>query len=104
MSDCLKCWDTPCNCGYDYRDYNVEYFSKFIVDILSYKTPEERMQILQKAATGKGAARKEQVTFMTRALFGLLHNPKPDEADALAVGLTHLRRTAFSARTVPAVS
>jgi hypothetical protein len=49
MSDCLKCWDTPCNCGYDYRDYNVEYFSKFIVDILSYKTPEERMQILQKA-------------------------------------------------------
>jgi Holliday junction resolvasome RuvABC endonuclease subunit len=41
---------------------------------------------------------------MTRALFGLLHNPNPDEADALAVGLTHLRRTAFSARTVPAVS
>lgn len=18
MSDCMKCWDTPCNCGYDY--------------------------------------------------------------------------------------
>ena len=61
-------------------------------------------KLVKKAATGKGAARKEQVTFMTRALFGLLHNPKPDEADALAVGLTHLRRTAFSARTVPAVS
>jgi len=61
-------------------------------------------KLVKKAATGKGAARKEQVTFMTRALFGLLHNPKPDEADALAVGLTHLRRTAFSARTVAAVS
>lgn len=49
MSDCTKCWNTPCNCGYDYQDYNVEYFSEFIVDILSHKTPEERAQILQKA-------------------------------------------------------
>ena len=61
-------------------------------------------KLVKKAATGRGAARKEQVTFMTRALFGLLHNPGPDEADALAVGLTHLRRTAFSARAVPAIS
>ena len=21
MSDCPKCWDTPCTCGYDYRRY-----------------------------------------------------------------------------------
>ena len=21
MSDCIKCWDTPCTCGWDYRDY-----------------------------------------------------------------------------------
>ena len=41
---------------------------------------------------------------MTRAMFGLRHNPAPDEADALAVGLTHLRRSAFSARTELAVS
>ena len=46
----------------------------------------------------------ELVAFMTRALFGLRHNPAPDEADALAVGLTHLRRTAFSSRMVPAIS
>jgi hypothetical protein len=19
MSDCIKCWETPCSCGYDYR-------------------------------------------------------------------------------------
>lgn len=19
MSDCIRCWDTPCSCGYDYR-------------------------------------------------------------------------------------
>jgi len=61
-------------------------------------------KLVKKASTGKGAARKEQVSFMTRALFGLRHNPAPDEADALAVGLTHLRRSAFTARTVAAVS
>lgn len=21
MSDCVKCWDTPCSCGWDYRNY-----------------------------------------------------------------------------------
>ena len=24
MSDCVKCWDTPCKCGWDYRDYTKE--------------------------------------------------------------------------------
>lgn len=22
MSDCAKCWETPCVCGHGYRDYN----------------------------------------------------------------------------------
>lgn len=61
-------------------------------------------KLVKKSATGKGAARKEQVAFMTRALFGLRHNPLPDEADALAVGLTHLRRAAFASRLLPAIS
>ena len=61
-------------------------------------------KLVKKSATGKGAAKKEQVAFMTRALFGLRHNPEPDEADALAVGLTHLRRSAFSSRLVSAES
>lgn len=53
MSDCIKCWNTPCTCGYDYRDYKVEYFTMFIIDILSYKTPEECVQILEKALQHK---------------------------------------------------
>jgi hypothetical protein len=22
MSDCIKCWDTPCRCGHDYKDWS----------------------------------------------------------------------------------
>ena len=22
LSDCIKCWDTPCSCGWDYRNYS----------------------------------------------------------------------------------
>lgn len=24
LSDCAKCWDTPCHCGYQYRDWSIE--------------------------------------------------------------------------------
>lgn len=46
-------------------------------------------RLVKKAATGRGAARKEQVGFMIRALLGLTTTPGPDAADALAVALTH---------------
>jgi crossover junction endodeoxyribonuclease RuvC len=47
---------------------------------------------IKSAATGFGAARKDQVAFMIRALLGMDRNPDPDEADALAIALTHARR------------
>lgn len=24
LSDCDKCWETPCRCGWEYRDWSVE--------------------------------------------------------------------------------
>lgn len=24
LSDCEKCWDTPCRCGHEYRDWSVD--------------------------------------------------------------------------------
>ncbi|MEM6822455.1 MAG: crossover junction endodeoxyribonuclease RuvC [Verrucomicrobiota bacterium] len=47
---------------------------------------------IKSAATGKGSAQKEQVAFMMRVLFALDSNPQSDEADALAIALTHARR------------
>ena len=46
---------------------------------------------VKQAVVGKGAAAKEQVAFMIRALLGLTENPPSDAADAIAIGLTHLR-------------
>ena len=24
MSDCVKCWDTPCTCGHEYKDWKTD--------------------------------------------------------------------------------
>lgn len=49
------------------------------------------MQIKQ-ALVGTGAADKEQVQYMVKAVLGLDHEPRPDHAaDALAAAITHAR-------------
>ena len=46
---------------------------------------------IKQATVGNGSADKNQVAFMVRALLGLVETPTADAADALAIGLTHLR-------------
>jgi crossover junction endodeoxyribonuclease RuvC len=46
---------------------------------------------IKQATVGRGAADKHQVAFMVRALLGLTSTPQADEADALAIALTHVR-------------
>jgi crossover junction endodeoxyribonuclease RuvC len=46
---------------------------------------------IKQATVGRGGADKSQVAFMVRALLGLTETPQSDVADALAIGLTHLR-------------
>jgi crossover junction endodeoxyribonuclease RuvC len=52
------------------------------------------------AVVGRGAADKNQVAFMVRALLGLTETPAADAADALAIGLTHLRAQGSALRAV----
>ena len=47
LTDCEKCWSTPCDCGWEYRHMNDEEFAKFIARILTYK--EDKVAILEKA-------------------------------------------------------
>jgi crossover junction endodeoxyribonuclease RuvC len=46
---------------------------------------------IKQSTVGRGTAGKDQVAFMVRALLGLTETPDADAADALAIGLTHLR-------------
>src|SRR3954453_24103314 len=46
---------------------------------------------IKRATVGRGTADKNQVAFIIRAMLGLTETPGPDEADALAIGLTHIR-------------
>ncbi len=46
---------------------------------------------IKQATVGNGSADKTQVAFMVRALLSLTETPGADAADALAIGLTHLR-------------
>jgi crossover junction endodeoxyribonuclease RuvC len=46
---------------------------------------------VKQAVVGRGAADKEQVCFMVRALLGLTETPPHDAADALAIGITHFQ-------------
>ncbi|MDQ6623004.1 MAG: crossover junction endodeoxyribonuclease RuvC [Verrucomicrobiota bacterium] len=57
---------------------------------------------IKQATVGRGGADKGQVAFMVRALLGLTTTPQNDEADALAIGLTHLRAQEAARLGVPA--
>lgn len=60
---------------------------------------------VKQAVVGRGAADKQQVAFMVRALLGLTQTPSADAADALAIGLTHFQTLdAARARKTPLVS
>jgi len=40
LSDCPKCWDTPCECGWEYRNYSIEGLRKrsdLLNNIISFK-------------------------------------------------------------------
>src|SRR6188474_594014 len=56
---------------------------------------------IKQSTVGRGAAGKDQVAFMVRALLGLTETPGADAADALAIALTHLRMHEAAARGLP---
>src|SRR6202171_4894975 len=57
---------------------------------------------IKQATVGRGGAGKTQVAFMVRALLGLTETPAADAADALAIGLTHLRAQEAARRGIAA--
>jgi len=56
---------------------------------------------IKQATVGRGGAGKNQVAFMVRALLGLTVTPEADAADALAIGLTHVRAQEATRMGIP---
>jgi crossover junction endodeoxyribonuclease RuvC len=56
---------------------------------------------IKQATVGRGGADKGQVAFMVRALLGLTETPQSDAADALAIGLTHVRAQEAASLGIP---
>ena len=59
---------------------------------------------IKQATVGRGAADKNQVAFMVRALLGLTETPNTDAADALAIALTHVRAEESAKLGLPAAA
>ncbi len=57
---------------------------------------------IKQATVGRGGADKSQVALMMRALLGLTTTPQSDEADALAIALTHVHAAEAAQLGVPA--
>jgi len=56
---------------------------------------------VKQSTVGRGGADKTQVAFMIRAMLGLTQTPQADEADALAIALTHVRAAEAARLGVP---
>jgi hypothetical protein len=57
LSDCPKCWDTPCTCGHYWRDYSLEAKKKQVEAIMGekmYSRDEVRQAILDYGYTVTG--------------------------------------------------
>jgi crossover junction endodeoxyribonuclease RuvC len=56
---------------------------------------------IKQATVGRGGADKSQVALMMRATLGLTSTPQSDEADALAIALTHVHAAEAARLGVP---
>lgn len=49
LSDCIKCWNTPCTCGYGYKEFSQSALANHIASITQYRTKDEAKEIISSA-------------------------------------------------------
>jgi len=40
LSDCIKCWMTPCECGYEYRNWGKKRKDELVKAVQGYNTED----------------------------------------------------------------
>lgn len=45
LSDCVKCWDTPCRCGWNYRTWTKDALNEFIKILQNVRDGKEPWKI-----------------------------------------------------------
>lgn len=53
LSDCPKCWDTPCSCGHEYRNMPIEKVVK-LRDTLNKVIADRAQELIDKSWEGPG--------------------------------------------------
>lgn len=56
MSDCVKCWDTPCRCGHDYRNWSKESKVELILAVVGGVIGSDSREVLEEALNQVKAA------------------------------------------------
>lgn len=49
LSDCIECWCTPCECGYEYRNWNKRRKDELVKAVQGYNT-EDLLRWIQTSA------------------------------------------------------
>lgn len=47
LTDCEKCWETPCICGYEYRNWSENEIVNFICNILKYHDKNKILKFVE---------------------------------------------------------
>ena len=48
LSDCIKCWSTPCECGYEYKDWSENRLRELIEVLQNVLDQKEKENNLKK--------------------------------------------------------
>ena len=48
LSDCPKCWDTPCTCGYQYRNYGGPMLEEQVFSMFEYVPITKALEVIEK--------------------------------------------------------
>lgn len=63
LSDCVKCWDTPCSCGWEWREHSIEYLEdriRLFKKIIEFKKTNPNMKFSKYGDGVKGVTEDEK--------------------------------------------